>query len=208
MENYVILGVLLTIFYAVNTTLYLKGFIRNNKAFKLFAIYLIAILIIHSLTFFIGKVLHKPNLFLSHFYFIIQFVLLSLFYAELLRTQIIRGLLLLCLGLLTIQYIVYPEIFFEYNAIGMSITQALLVLYSIIYFYRSLGLGKEFIIVNVGIFFYLLSSTLIFASGNLVLNLDISTETKFTLINVNRSLIFIYQLLIFIEWYRNYRIRK
>jgi hypothetical protein len=87
----------------------------------------------------------------------------------------------------------------------MIITHAILVLYALLYFYKSLSGKGEFLIVNVGVFFYLLSSTLIFASGNLVFNLNVSKSVVDILIQVNVDLYLVFQILIFIEWYRNYR---
>jgi len=202
------MGIFITAFYVVNLTLFFKSFARNNKAFKFFNIYLLLIAIVQILTIYIGQILHKPNLFLSHFYFIFQFIFLSLFYFELLQLKLVKTFLFAVMALLVFQYFEHPELFFKYNALGMSLTQMILVFYSILYFYKSLSGKGEFVIVNIGIFFYLLSSTLIFASGNLVLNLDISEATQFTLINVNRILILVFQILIFIEWYRNYRIKS
>ncbi len=188
----------------MNVLLYFKSFIKEDKAFKVFTIYLLLICLIQLTTMFIGKVLHKPNLFLSHFYFIIQFVFLSLFYKELLKSKLVIYILLSILGTLTYQYIDDPEIFFRYNTIGISITQSILIVYAIVYLYRCLQGENLFLIVNVGLFLYLVSSTLIFASGNLIFNLNISDSMNFLLINTNRILYFLFQILIFIEWRKNY----
>ena len=134
-----------------------------------------------------------------------QFVLLSLFYFQLLKNKLILYLIPAIVALIGIQFILDPSLFFRYNPVGIVITQIILVLYAILYLYQSLSGKKPFIIINAGILFYLLSSTLIFASGNLVLDLDISQNTRFILINVNRVFILLLQILIFTEWYRNYR---
>ncbi len=88
----------------------------------------------------------------------------------------------------------------------MAITHAMIVLYAVSHFYKSLNSKGQFVIVNVGIFLYLLSSALIFSAGNLVFNF--SEEMNFILINTNRVLYLVFQILIFAEWYRNYRTRK
>jgi len=198
-------GTFLLVTNAILYSLRLKG---NSKAYSYFSTYLILIAIIEVSTILLAKVFHQNNLFLSHFYFIIQFVLLSFFYSELLKSRWIRWIILPILGMIAYQFIDDPELFYKYNPIGTSIMQSAIVIYSLIYLYRSLSGKSQFLIVNIGIFLYLLSSALIFVSGNLVLDLDISENTRFLLINVNRVLILVFQILIFVEWWKNYSQKK
>jgi len=184
--------------------LYFKSFIYEDKAFKIFNIYLSLICAVQLATMFVGKILHKPNLFLSHFYFIIQFGFLSFFYNELLKNKLVLYILTPIIIFLLYQYIDEPNLFYRYNVIGISLTQSILVIYSIIYLYRCLQGENKFLIINVGLFLYLVSSTLIFASGNLIFNLNISESMNYLLINTNRILYFLFQILIFIEWRKNY----
>jgi len=189
--------------------LYLKGFVSNGKAFKIFTIYLLVISVIQLFSKLVIKVWElDSNLFLSHYYFIFQFVLLSLFYVQLLRFKWIYYVLGLVMVFLAYQYINDPSLYFRYNAIGMFLTHVLIVAYALVYLYKSLDGKKEFTIVNIGIFIYLLSSSLIFASGNLVFNIDVPESFSDLLIYINKFLFFVFQILIFTEWYRNYRKRK
>jgi len=188
----------------INIFLYFKSFIQEGKAFKIFTIYLLLICLVQLATMFVGKILHKPNLFLSHFYFVIQFVFLSFFYKELLKNKLILLVLIPVFGFLMYQYIDDSSLFYRYNAIGISITQGVVIIYSIVYLYKCLQGQSSFLIVNVGLLLYLVSSTLIFASGNLIFNLNISESMNYLLINTNRILYFLFQILIFIEWRKNY----
>jgi len=205
MNHFLVLSIVGHAILLVNVIVYFKSFIRNDKAFKIFSIYLAFSFCIQIATLVIGKGFHLPNLYLSHFYIVGQFVLLSLFYFQLLKNKLILFVIPAIVALIGIQFILDPSLFFRYNPVGIVITQVILVLYAIFYLYQSLSGKKPFIIINAGILFYLLSSTLIFASGNLVLDLDISENTRFILINVNRVFILLLQILIFTEWYRNYR---
>jgi len=183
--------------------LYFIGFVKNSKAYKAFTLYLLCIGLIQVVSYFYGRGwLRESNLFLSSYYFISQFILLSLFYYYLLKKSSIKYILYSVLGLLCIQYFVQPNVFVEYNPIGITVTQIILVIYSVYYFYISLSGKRDFIISNIAIFFYLLSSTLIFASGNLVLDLEISKTTRFILINVNRVLIVLFQGMVLVDWFR------
>lgn len=189
--------------------LYLRGFVVNNKAFKIFTIYLLSIGLIQLFARLVIKVWEfESNLFLSHFYYVIQFILLSLFYFQLLRSKWIYYIGGIVLLVLSYQYIDDPQLYFRYNAIGMFLTHILLVGYALIYMYRSLDGKKAFTIVNIGVFIYLLSSSLIFASGNLVFEIDIPESFTGLLVDINTFLFLVFQILIIIEWYRNYRKRK
>lgn len=203
-----ILSFFVTLFAVANVILYLKVLKGKSRAFRYFTLFLLFTVIILITTTLIGKVFHQPNLFLSNIYLVVQILFLSLFYKELLTWKWIHIVLLIVLGFIAYQYIADPTLAIKYNPLGLSITHVILVGYSIMYFYKSLNTKSEFLIVNIGIFVYLLSSSLIFASGNLVLDLDISDDTRFMLINVNRFLFLTLQFLIFIEWYKNYRIKK
>ena len=68
----------------LNLILYLKGFSKQAKAYKIFAFYLILVGVIEVVSGTLKQLQHN-NLFLSHFYFIGQFILLSVFYHNLLR---------------------------------------------------------------------------------------------------------------------------
>jgi hypothetical protein len=208
MNFFLILALIGTAFLLINAILYLSTFKRQNAAYKIFCIYLCLISVVELATVFVAKILHQNNLFLSHFYFVFQFIILSFFYAELIKTKWIKYMIIPIGFLIVYQFIDDPELFYKYNPIGTSIMQSAIVIYSLIYLYRSLSGKSQFLIVNIGIFLYLLSSALIFVSGNLVLDLDISENTRFLLINVNRVLILVFQILIFVEWWKNYSRKK
>jgi hypothetical protein len=115
---------------------------------------------------------------------------------------------LLVLLFVAYQLVSTPSMIDHYNPIGITITQIILVGYSIMYFYKSLSGHRQFLIVNIGIFFYLLASTLIFASGNLVFNLNFSKEVSNTLGKANDLLYLVFQILILAEWWKNYSFPK
>jgi hypothetical protein len=151
---------------------------------------------------------YETNLFLSHWYFILQFILLSLFYRELMNYKWIYYILGLFLIFLGYQYISDPGLYSRYNALGMVISQIVLVAYALLYMYKSLSEQREFTIVNTGIFVYLIASSLIFASGNLVFNIEVPVAFSDLLANINVVLFFAFQILIFVEWWKNYSVPK
>jgi len=186
--------------------LYLKGFVVNNKAFKFFTLYLLAVALVQICMRIHGHLTDSaPNLHFFVYYFVSEFILLSLFYKQLLGYKVIYVITGCVLGFIAAQYIIDQSMYYRYNPIGSSITRIIIVCYSLLYLYKSLSHGKEFLIVNVGVFIYFLSSVLIFASGNLVFDAKFSDVIAQVLLDMNGVLYLVFQLLIIVEWYRNYR---
>ncbi len=198
---------LLVLISVVLPVLYMLRVKKSGKPYKLFTIYLVFIGFIQTVMAIYAH--HKwNNLFMSHFYFIGQFILFSLFYKALLKKQWILWVLAVVLAGLAIQYALQPSIVFIFNSYGMSLTQTILVLYAFLYFYKSLGTEGSFLFINAGILFYLITSVLYFASYNLFLELQIDNQYSDSIFWLHQFLYFIFQILIFVEWYRKYRVRE
>jgi hypothetical protein len=71
---------------AINVFLFFKSYRNKTVAFKIITFYLLYILIIELRTSYLGS-LKENNLHLSHFYFIGQWVFLSFFFMEELKTS-------------------------------------------------------------------------------------------------------------------------
>ena len=84
------------------------------------------------------------------------------------------------------------------------ITSLPLVMFSVFFFIENMEKSKKFIYVNSGIFIYLVSSTFLFSLGNFIN--DSTTSTRRRIIwDINAIVYAIYQILIFIEWYKHFR---
>lgn len=212
MEDFLIISGYL--FLAINLFLFSISFRKqNSKAYRVIVYYLLLTLIIQLLSAMIAysnkTINNGDNLFLSHFYFIGQFILLSLFYFHLLKMKILKKtLLFITLGvtfLLCYIFIDNPNIFFQFSLTEIVACSLPIVLYSLFYFFESFGVeNKKYLILNSGIFIYLLCSTLIFSSGNLINGISNLLTAKMVW-TINVSLYLVYQTLIFIEWYKNFR---
>ena len=212
MEDFLIISGYL--FLAINLFLFSISFRKqNSKAYRVIVYYLLLTLIIQLLSAMIAysnkTINNGDNLFLSHFYFIGQFILLSLFYFHLLKMKILKKtLLLITLGvtfLLCYIFIDNHNIFFQFSLTEIVACSLPIVLYSLFYFFESFGVeNKKYLILNSGIFIYLLCSTLIFSSGNLINGISNLLTAKMVW-TINVSLYLVYQTLIFIEWYKNFR---
>lgn len=189
----------------LNLILFIKGFRNNGKAYSIFTWYLGVIFLV-QITSMTLKKFNIDNLFLSHFYFIGQFVLLSLFYLHILKEEIQKKIVKVCLviGLLAlgIQYVNDFSLFLKFNLFEIFITSLLLILYATFHFYNMLNEKKEFYFINIGVLFYLFGSTILFLVGNLTIVLS-PKMNKITWI-LNSILYVLYQIFILVEWKKSF----
>ena len=103
-------------------------------------------------------------------------------------------------------YIYNPKIYFKFNLFEIVLSSIPLIIYSVLYIFISLLEEKKYFYINCGIFIYLISSTLFFVSGNYLATIDKSIIKIIWLVNM--IIYIIYQLLITVEWFVNYRVNK
>lgn len=193
----------------LNLILFIKGFSCNGKAFKIFTVYTAVITVIQI----IGNILNYYaiyNLWLSHFYFILQFIILSIFYIIILKDDFQKELVKLGLVIagftLGIQYAFHTELFYKFNLFEIFLTSYLLIIYSTFHFYNLLSVKREFYYINMGILIYLFGSTILFLTGNLMTLLS-SKMNKWSWL-LNAILYIVYQCFVLFEWKKNYAFKK
>lgn len=194
----------------INTIVYLFSLknIKKNNTYTLFCIYLLCALIINISVITLAS-FKEHNLFLSHYYFILQFILLSLFYRTLFEKHqklLVDILLIMNTIILTIQYVLTPELYFKFNTTEVFITCAPIVIYSVIHLYNSLSKSSKFMYINIGILVYLTISTLIFILGDYLS--EVSYEAGKNIWFFNKVMYVFYLILIFTEWWKNFRVIK
>jgi hypothetical protein len=179
----------------------LNGFSKNGKTFKIFTVYC-GTMVTCQLSAFILTKNHINNLFISHFYFVLQFLILSLFYLSILKQnfqkKMIKFGLALCPLLLIIQYSLYPEFFFKFNLFEIFITSLLLIIYATFHLYNLLNENKEYYYFTLGLLIYLFGSTVIFLAINLIIMLP-GKKTFYAIFDLNVYLYIIYQLFVLYE---------
>ena len=143
--------------------------------------------------------LKMNNLFLSHFYFIFQFLILSYFYYTLLDVpfqkkvvKIVSAITLLVLG---INYAWKPELFFSLNLLEIFVTSLPVVIYAAFHLYNLLNKQHYFYYTTVGILIYLYGSTFLFLSYELIM-IAIEKEAGVYTWFLNIFLYVVYQLFI------------
>jgi hypothetical protein len=183
---------------SVNCILLLKGFSTNGKPFKVFAVYSLAMFFVQLASHIMVK-MHMTNLFLSHFYFGLQFLILSLFYYSLLKEKfqrkVIVVLIILCLSFLVIQYSLNWNLIYTFNLFEIFITSLPLIIYATFHLYNLLNEKKEFYYINIGLLIYLFGSTVVFLTANLLLSLK-TYDSFDTIYSLNVYLYVVYQLFI------------
>ena len=189
----------------MNIVLFFMGFAKNGKAHKIFAIYLL-IIFIGEITSEIMIYRKYQNISLSHYYFILQFIFLSLFYLEILtvpiQKKIIKIGLIVIPIVLSIQYLLNPKLIFIFNLFEVFVCSLSIVVYATFHFFNMLSQQKKYYYINVGILIYLFGSTIIFLAGNVMI-----ISGKYIgrlLVTINVILYLVYLTLIFIEWRKNY----
>lgn len=155
-------------------------------------------LIVQLASHITGK-MHMRNLYLSHFYFGLQFLILSFFYYFILKEKfqrkVIIVLLILCLSFLIIQYALDWSLFFKFNLFEIFITSLPLIIYVTFHLYNLLNEKKEFYYINIGLLIYLFGSTVVFLTANLLLSLNTYKSFDF-IYSLNVYLYVAYQLFI------------
>ena len=188
------------LFLLINSVLFNKTAKGKNKAYTIIRIYLTLLFVIELFCNIYGFLKPYSNFFLSHYYFIFQFILLSLFFRELFSNKLTKGiilfLLITVLLLLGYQYYTEPERYWSFNLIEIAVTSSLLILYASLFL---IGYSKEYFYFCLGLIFYLSCSCYIFLSGNT--DLILFTEPFFFDLWVFNSLFYIfYQFMIYKEW--------
>lgn len=193
-------------FLLINLLLFSSQFFKESKAYKIFTIYLALVLVIQVWAETLSQQ-RSSNLFLSHFYFIGQLVLLSFFYKSILKQngaqpKIVFGSSLLVLLIIGVQFIFDVSLFFRFNLLEIVVSSLVLIMLASFHFYNLLNEKKEFYYLNIGILIYLLGSTILFLVGNLMTTLSPALNQIPWIIN--SILYIIYQFFILFDWKERY----
>src|SRR6218665_1787466 len=158
-------------FLLINSISFYKTRKNKDLHYKIIMVYLICLFVHELFCNIIGFYAPGSNFFLSHYYFIFQFIALSIFFRSLFSNFILRKVILfflvLVLIVLAIQYYKTPDLYWRFNLLEIGITSTLLVLYALIYLIQNFkNIKAEYLFFSNGLIIYLVSSSTIFLSGN------------------------------------------
>ncbi len=185
----------------INFILFFIKMKKISRAILVFTLYLLCILIIQITSVYLRSQ-SINNLYLSHYYFILQFIFLSIFYLEIINNtfqrKVIKISVPICLISLSIQYYFNHDLLVKFNLFEIFITSFLIIIFSMFHFYNILNEKRKYYYLNTGILLYLFGSTVLFISGNLITRLDLAPSKIVWILN---SLLYIvYQFFILLEW--------
>ncbi|VVU99177.1 hypothetical protein FVB9532_00429 [Mesonia oceanica] len=197
--SYISTGALL-----INVILYLIGFRNSSNTYKVVFLYLILSFLIQGIALVFSQ-LSLNNHFLSTYYLLIRFSLLSLFFFCLFREIGLNRLkntvlVISSIALLTVlsQYLMKPTLYYQFNPIGFLITSLVLIVFAVIYLYELLSRKNYYLFFVLGLLIYLISSSIIFISATDIIN--INNELNYYIWIINASLYLGYQVLISWQW--------
>jgi hypothetical protein len=189
---------------AVNTIFLLIGFKKNDTPFKAFCIYSVCMFCVQLISWYMASILHRNNIYISHFYFWLQFLTLSIFFYYLIpSTKIKQGIVYSTLAvtlIIAVSYILNPKQFFTFNYVEISTTAFAIIIYALIHLYNMLSEQKKYYNLIIGLIIYLFGSTIIFLAGNLAMSLPKGTMRNIWSLNI--YLYVVYQGLILFELYK------
>lgn len=178
--------------------LLLKGFSSKGKPFKIFTLYCLSMLTVQLASIIVVR-MNFENLFLSHFYFGLQFLILSFFYYYLMKDhfqrKIIKISLIVCLAALGIQYALDWSLFFKFSLLEIFITSLPLIIFATFHLYNLLNEEKKYYYITTGLLIYLFGSTIVFLTANLLISLKSRIAFE-QIYNLNVYLYVVYQLFI------------
>ena len=155
------------------------SFVLRNKnkslSFTLFSVYLVTMLVIETCCHALGFLKPGSNIFISHFYFNLQFIIVTLFFVFLFykNKKVVLTISLLSLLVLSVifgSYFLNYYNFWEFNLVEIALTSFTLFGYIVYYFYYTFKeKNVKFYYFFGGLGVYLLSSCLIFLTGNVEL---------------------------------------
>jgi hypothetical protein len=189
------------LFLLINLILYTYSFFHKEKANVFFICYLFFAFIMQFSMEWMYH-LKLDNLFVINIFVIGQMILLSLFYASILKLKsqkkIVKWSLCFALLILIIQFFIDYKQFLKFNLFEITLTSLLIVVFALLHFYNMLTEPKTYYYITIAIIFFMLGSTILYLVGNLTLSL--SNDVKYLSWTFNAFLFLIYQLVILYEW--------
>ena len=111
-------------------------------------IYLIVLFLVELFCNVIGYLYPSENLYLSHFYFNAQFILLSIVFYRLFSNPKLKKLVIINYAVVSAiivgMYVYNNDSFWQFNLFEIASTSALLIVYGLIHLFNTLGLKKNY----------------------------------------------------------------
>jgi hypothetical protein len=179
-----------------------KNKFTGNKIYNVLFLYLLFYFLIELFCNIIGFLKPNSNIFVSHYAFNVQFLLLSVFFYLLFKESILKKMVVaIFIIFISINLYLYfddPGLYWKFNLFEIVTISFVTLVYTLIHLYNNLGEEKNYFYFTIGVSMYMLSTSIIFLLGNVEL---VFMKEPYIDIWVFNSIFFIvYQFLIFKEW--------
>lgn len=175
--SYISKGLLL-----LSILIHLFHLVKKGGHYIVFSVYLLFIFIL-EVYFHILRNRDISNIFLTHYYFIGQALILSVFYKKLLiskQTKKIQWLLNLILyGVLILNIVFGNYRYTLFDHVEVIITNLTVIVNILLYLYDHIDKPKVYYISTAALLVYTISSTTVFLSGNLLLSMNKPGYTRY-----------------------------
>ena len=188
----------------VNTILFFvtKRYFKSNKLYKALLMYLTIYFIIEFTCNTLGFLQPNSNIFVSHFAFNLQYIILSIFFYKLFNDKLLKKIVVIVLVLFLIANGLYYmsdfDLFWQFNLFEIAFISFMTITYTLIHLYKNLGEEKNYFYFTIGVSTYMLTSCLIFLTGNI--ELVFFTEPYIDIWVFNSFFFIVYQFLLYKEW--------
>jgi hypothetical protein len=183
-------------------------FFKTSRALQWLTIYATTMGVIETLNKGLSS-LGIHNLFLSHFYFTFQFLLLSGFYYTLLekgkQRRWIQIMIPVMLLLNAVPYAIHPQLFHDFNPVEIYLLSMPIIVYATWHLYQMLDGDKTFYYFTLGVVLYVMGSAALFLAHFLMVK--IAYDFPFWLISgFNLFLYTVFQIFMAYQVYQLYKI--
>ena len=164
---------------------------RLTRSLQLVTVLLISVFVIQTSSIILAVNL-KPNQFLSHYYTIGQFFMLSIiFYGQLTKYRLIVPIGAASFSAVLIYQLVDSTLLYNtFNTLGFLVSACILMMYAMAYYIEHISTKRYFDMFNIGLFLYLGGTSIIFLTINSWQDLK---DWNNVIWSLNASLFVIYQ---------------
>jgi hypothetical protein len=173
---------------------------RLTSTLRLVTVLLIGIFIIQISSYVLALNV-ESNQFLSHYYTIGQFFMLSIiFYGQLTKYRFIVPIGVALFSCLIIYQISCSSLsYYTFNTLGFLVSSCILMLYAMAYYIEHISTKRYWDMFNIGLFLYLGGSSIIFLTMNSWQDLK---DWNYIIWSINASLFVVFQGFVMATIYR------
>lgn len=187
---------------------------KNVLAYDSFLIYITFIALIEAITSVMNSY-GENNLFFSHIYFIGEFLLLSIFFKQLLPNSQKKSAFLLIISvvvMLLIMIVLHVLGYFvltPFHPIEVLLCGLPILIFAILHLYNSLNRNLQYVYITFGIVIYKTISVLVFTLQNFTNTPNTDFENLFEiLLKLNSAMLLVYYSLIIFEWFKSFKRKR